>query len=119
MRVLAYILILIGIYALARAGYDEFRGVTGAPVMFGHASYPLIVDLGRIHKKDNPEEFHHALTYHWFYASMLVFAGAIAYIIDRGQEKSDPMSPDSDEHIDEELRKDELDKKETNAKEQH
>ncbi len=39
-------------------------------------------------------------------------------MIDRGQEKNDPMSADSDEKIDEELRKDELDGEKNEQKEQ-
>jgi hypothetical protein len=40
---------------------------------------------------------------------MLLIAGFIAYMIDKGQDRVDPMSSDADENIDEELRKDEID----------
>jgi hypothetical protein len=40
-------------------------------------------------------------------------------MIDKGQDSVDPMSPDSDEKIDDELRKDELDEEMKKEKEQH
>jgi hypothetical protein len=48
---------------------------------------------------------------------MLVIAGVIANVIDRSQEKCDPISPDSDENIDEELRQDESDRRTKKEKE--
>jgi hypothetical protein len=100
MRIISYLIMLAGILLLASAGYDEFRGSTRAPTSrYNPISYTIT-------KTGNPEEFHNAMTYHWFFASMLVVAGVIAYMIDKGQEKSDPMAPDSDENIDDELRQD-------------
>ena len=111
MRIVSYILIAAGILLLASAGYDELRGSTHAPSgRYHRTSYTIT-------KNGNPEEFHDAMTYHWFYASMLLIAGLIAFMIDKGQDKVDPMSPDADENIDEELRRDEMDealKKEKN-----
>lgn len=104
MRIFSYILIALGVLLFASAGYDEFRGSTRSPSgrYTGYSHYSIT-------RQANPEEFRNAMTYHWFYASLLVIAGVIAYTIDKGQEKADPMSSDSDENIDEELRKDELD----------
>ena len=44
-------------------------------------------------------------------------AGVILFMIDRGQEKVDPMSADLNEKIDEELKKDELDGEKNKQKE--
>ena len=105
MRILSYILVAFGVLLFASAGYDEFRGSTRSPSGGGYTGYSHYT----ITKQTDPEQFHNAMTYHWFFAFLLVIAGVIAYLIDKGQEKADPMSSDSDENIDEELRKDELD----------
>lgn len=113
MRVVSYILALVGILLLASAGYDEFRGSTRAPAgRYSHSHYTIT-------KKDQPEEFRNAMTHHWFYASMLLSAGFIAYLIDKGQDRVDPMSSDADENIDDELQKDETDEKMEKEKEKH
>jgi hypothetical protein len=88
MRIVSYILAVVGILLLSSAGYDEFRGSTRAPTgRYSHSHYTIT-------KKDKPEEFHNAMKYHWFYASVLLIAGFIAYMIDKGQERADPLSPD-------------------------
>ena len=107
MRTVSYILVAIGVLLLASAGYDEFRGSTRSPSGGKYTGYSHYT----ITKQAKPEEFHNAMTYHWFYASMLLVGGFIAYLIDKGQDKVDPMSPDADENIDDELRTDEMDEK--------
>jgi hypothetical protein len=113
MRIFSYILVAVGILLLASAGYDEFRGSTRAPT--GRYSYSHYT----ITKNDNPEQFHNAMAYHWFYASMLLIAGFIAYMIDKGQDRVDPTSSDADENIDDELRKDEMDEEIKREKDKH
>jgi len=115
MRILAYILIAVGILLFASAGYDEIRGSTRSPSGGKYTGYTHYT----ITRQADPEQFRNAMTYHWAYASILVAAGVIAYFIDRGQEKSDPMSPDSDKDVDEELRKDELDEQTEKERGQH
>jgi hypothetical protein len=106
MRIIAYILTAIGILSFASAGYDEFRGRTRSPSSryTGHLSHTIT-------RQADPSQFRNAMNYHWFFGGMLTMAGVIAYAIDRGQDKCDPMSGDSDKNIDEELRQDELDEK--------
>jgi hypothetical protein len=111
MRIFSYILVVVGILLLGRAGYDEFRGSTRTPT----SRYSPVSET--VTKDSKPEVFRNAMTYHWFYAFMLLGAGGIAYWIDKGQDKVDPMSPDADENVDEELRKDEMDE-ETKKEEQ-
>ena len=103
MRVFSYILIAVGVLLLISDGLDESRGITHSPSGRRYYSHHIII------KQSAPEEFRNAMTYHWVWSSMLVIAGVIANMIDRSQEKADPMAPDSDENIDEELRQDELD----------
>ena len=50
---------------------------------------------------------------------MLLIAGFIAYMIDKGQDRVDPMSSDADENIDDELRKDEMDEEVKKEKNKH
>jgi hypothetical protein len=112
MRTISYILVVIGILLLALAGYDEFRGSTSTPSSEYDPSETVTKD-------SKPEMFRNAMTYHWFHAFMLLGAGGIAYLIDKGQDKVDPMSPDADENIDKELRKDELDEEMKKKEEPH
>jgi hypothetical protein len=113
MRIFSYILIALGILVLVSAGYDELCGSTRAPSSryTGYAHYTIT-------RQAKPEEFHNAMVVHWMRSFLILLAGVIFFMIDRGQEKVDPMSADSDENIDEELRKDELDGEETKQKEQ-
>jgi hypothetical protein len=104
MRIFSYILIGLGVLLLASAGYDELRGGTRAPSSryTGYSHYAIT-------KQSKPEEFRNAMLVHWSRSFLLLLAGVILFMIDRGEEKADPMSADSDENIDEELRKDEMD----------
>ncbi|HVU26539.1 MAG TPA: hypothetical protein VHG71_02245 [Verrucomicrobiae bacterium] len=86
MRIFSYLLFLVSVLMFASAGYDEHRGVTHIRV---GRSLPEVIT-----KTSNPEDFHNAMVYHWFYAFMVLVAGIVAYMIDRGLEKTDPFSPD-------------------------
>ena len=103
MRIASYFCMAFGIILLACVGYDEYRGITHAPSSryTGHSRYS-------ISKQAKPDEFHNAIVVHLTRSFLLLLAGVILFMIDRGQEKVDPMAPDADENIDEELRKDEL-----------
>jgi hypothetical protein len=115
MRILSYILMAVGIFLLTSDGYDEIHGVTGVPVMFGSGSYPLTFDSEDIIKKDNPETFHDAMVCHWAQASMIAIAGFILFMIDRKQERLDPLSP----NFRGTKALDELDEEMKNEEEQH
>jgi hypothetical protein len=106
MRTASYLLMALGILLLACVGYDEYRGTTHAPSSryTGRSHYP-------ISRQAKPEEFHNAIVVHLTRSLLLLLAGVIMFVIDRGQEKVDPMAPDADENIDEELRQDELDER--------
>jgi hypothetical protein len=47
----------LGIFLLVSDGYDECRGVTNVPWMFGAPSYPLTFDSEDIVKKRQPGNF--------------------------------------------------------------
>lgn len=106
MRIASYFFLAFGILLLASVGYDEYRGITRAPSSryTGYSHYS-------ISKQAKPEEFHNAITVHLTRSFLMLLLGFLAFMIDRGQEKVDPMSPDGDKNIDEELRKDELDER--------
>ena len=116
MRLLSYLLVLAGIYSLAMTGYDAFRGVTGAPVLFGPSNYPIPVDVGHIQKKTNPDIFQGAMAYHWFDASLILVAGVVLFLIDKKQESLDPLSSEFGgtnalDELDEEMRKKEANRR--------
>jgi hypothetical protein len=104
MRIASFFVMAFGILLLACAGYDEYRGITHAPSgrYTDYSNEP-------INKEAKPEEFHNAMIVHFTRSSLFFIAGVILFVIDRGQEKVDPMGPDRDENIDEELRQDDLD----------
>ncbi len=68
--IFSYVLILLGIYLLAIAGYDEWRGVTHKPyVLEGGRRYNQGY-LYRIpvQREQNPELFRQFMTGHWIWA---------------------------------------------------
>lgn len=89
MRIFSYILMVIGILLLANAGYDEFRGNT----RISHGRYTGHYTITR---EASPEKFHDAIVYHTSFALLLLIAGFIACLVDKGQEKADPLSTDTD-----------------------
>jgi hypothetical protein len=101
MCIFSCLLLLVSVLMFASAGNDEYKGITS--IRSGR-SLPEIIT-----KTSNSEQFHNAMTYHWAYACVVLIAGIIVYMIDRGLERADPMTPDVDGNIDVELRRDELD----------
>lgn len=89
--ILSYFLILLGIYLLAAAGYDEFRGITTKPVSLlgehrhgmGHAYLYRIP----VHREQDPELFRQYMTGHWIWAVGIEGAGWILYILCRRNEQ--------------------------------
>jgi hypothetical protein len=87
MRIFSCVILLVSVLMFAKAGYDEYRGVTR--ISAGRNSISEVIT-----RTSKPEQFHNAMTYHWFYASMILMAGIFAYMVENGLEKSDPLSPD-------------------------
>ena len=94
MRVLSYILAIVGLCMLASAGYQEYRGVTTKPVMMGRGS--LSFASGKIVRKSDPEGFHNAMIFHWVFGCLIVASALILHLIIRGQDRTDPLSPNFD-----------------------
>jgi len=86
MRLFSYLLVLVGILMFASAGYDEYQGTTS--IKAGRSIREVVK------KASQPESFRGAMAYHWYYAFAVLMAGIIVYMIDRGLERADPMSPD-------------------------
>lgn len=89
MKILAYLLIVLGSIQLAIIGYDELRGVTSSP---GDGS-PTVLP-GDIHKQSDPEGFHNAIVCHSYYALAPLFLGILMVVVEKRMDKSDPESPD-------------------------
>jgi hypothetical protein len=89
-RIAAYIFLAFGIFLLASAGYDQFRGSTR--VSSGRYTRHYTVT-----REASPEKFHDAMTYHWAFGALLLVGGVVIYSIDKRQEESDPLSPDHDD----------------------
>ena len=89
MRIVSYFFMVVGMLLLASAGYDEYRGTTHAPSgrYSGYTHYS-------ISKQGRPEEFHNAMIVHLSRSLLLLLAGIVLFMIDRGQERADPLSPD-------------------------
>jgi hypothetical protein len=84
MRVLPYILIVLGIYLLVRAGYQEFRGSTTRPMMYLPFSKRSLLEHRhnnaylfsiRVFKINNPKLFREFMETHWIYAILVEIAG--------------------------------------------
>jgi hypothetical protein len=88
MRVLSYILIALGIYLLAAAGYDEYRGITGKPLAFGTRRRHNSVHLYRmrVSKVETPQLFRQFMTTHWMYATLIAGLGCVLFLADRNSE---------------------------------
>jgi hypothetical protein len=84
-RLPSFVLILLGVYLLAAAGYDEYRGVTTKPVSpltgfhrrgMGHAYLYRIP----VHREQDPKLFREYMTGHWIWAVGIESVGWILYI---------------------------------------
>jgi hypothetical protein len=71
--IFSYVLIVLGIYLLAAAGYDEFRGITRRPILLtdfhrrgtmGHAYLHRVP----VRRQQNPELFRQFMMGHWIWA---------------------------------------------------
>ena len=88
MRVVAYILIVIGLIFLVDAAYDEYRGVAAAhsPGRGGR--------LYVINRADDPNQFRNLMAYQWLRGPLALFGGFIILGFCRRADRLDPFSPD-------------------------
>jgi hypothetical protein len=91
-RIIASVLILLGIYLLIHAGYQEIRGDTVRPWEYmpfsrdwvldhHHSSYPFKI---HVLKANNPERFREFMNTHWFWAALIEAVGWYALIPRQG-----------------------------------
>jgi len=86
-RALSYILIALGIYLLASAGYDEVRGSTTKPAtLMGKRSNTAYLYSLHLLKENNPELFRKFMATHWVYASVVEVAGGILFLRNKKQD---------------------------------
>jgi hypothetical protein len=80
--VLSYVLIVLGIYLLAAAGYDEYRGATTRPATFHRRGMlrTSYVNHILVHRIQNPDLFHKFMIVHWIWAVGIEGIGWVLYI---------------------------------------
>jgi hypothetical protein len=85
MRAISYILILLGIYLLVTATYDEFRGITRKPAtLMRRARYnPAYLYRIPVRQEQNPELFRQFMEIHWLYAAGFEGAGLVLWLRNR------------------------------------
>ena len=83
---LAYILLLVGLCAVADNAYEEHRASRG------DAGYVLVDD--DLVNRRSPEGFRNAMTVRWVSAALIVLVGASLFVVARRQDRLDPLSPD-------------------------
>jgi len=67
--IVSYILILVGIYLVVTAGYDEVRGVTHKPyALGGRRNNQAYLYRIPVHREQNPELFGQFMLGHWIWA---------------------------------------------------
>jgi hypothetical protein len=86
MRALSYILVVLGIYLLASASYQEYHGRTFKPATLLPAkATSRSANRGYLYsisvlKSQNPELFHQFIVTHWIYAGVVEVAGCILFM---------------------------------------
>jgi hypothetical protein len=85
--VISSILIVLGIYLLSSAAYDEFRGTTTIPAMHvdkrHNAEY---LHFSPLLKMNEPGLFREFMMTHWIYASLVEVTGCILYLRSKNQD---------------------------------
>jgi hypothetical protein len=87
MRAVSYILMVLGIYLLASAAYQEIHGITTRPYKYLPFSRDAILESDyvdhsyqfsiQVLKKNNPQRFREFMEAHWLWASLIEAAGVV------------------------------------------
>lgn len=81
MRIWSIILMVLGIYLLAHAAYDEYSGTTHQPVILSRHRYYSAYLYRRVCRKDQtPDVFRRFMTTHWIYAGLIGGIGVALFI---------------------------------------
>ena len=94
MRLISYILVLVGFCILCAAGYNQYRGIASDPSRWGGSGAAL--GERKILKQENPKEFQNAMVIHWALAFVILSAGVFLNRSIRREERLYPFSPDFD-----------------------
>jgi hypothetical protein len=94
MRLLSFILVILGLWLLCVAGYQQYRGVTTEPAILVEERLAGIVKDGEILKQRDPDDFRTAMTFHWLFGVVSTLSGIGLYLSVRRRERLDPFSPD-------------------------
>jgi len=94
MRLLSYMLLILGIWLLGKAAYQQYRGITTMPAVTVREQLTGIVKSGKIERQKDPDDFRLAMTLHWFFGIVSAFAGMGLYQHIRKAERLYPFSPD-------------------------
>jgi hypothetical protein len=87
-RIIAPILIILGIIFVATNIRDEQRGVTTVYAPAGRSyNHQVVV------RAEKPEEFQNAMKYQWLRAFAPIFLGAVGVHLCRRADRLDPFSP--------------------------
>ncbi|MES2569019.1 MAG: hypothetical protein V4710_03070 [Verrucomicrobiota bacterium] len=93
-RIIAYSLILLGVFLLGDAAYDEHRGIAGAAspdgLLTGVSSHPPNV----VKQAEDPQGFRDLMLYQWVRAPLALCAGLFILGLCRRADRIDPFSPD-------------------------
>jgi hypothetical protein len=84
-RILALMLIVLGLYLLGSAGYDEYRGMTTLPETLAHGgrgghSNSRYLYRRLVYRQYDPERFRKYMLTHWLYASVIEVAACVFYL---------------------------------------
>jgi hypothetical protein len=85
MRMLAYILIVLGIYLFAGVLYQEYHGRTFKPLALQLKATGVSANRGYLYsipvlRDQNPELFHQFMMTHWIYAAVVEVVGWVLYL---------------------------------------
>jgi hypothetical protein len=94
MRIFALVLVALGSYLAAGAGYDEYHGITTKPAgPWGgrSASHYNSAYLNSLHvaRDINPPLFQEFMTVHWAYAIFIGASGCVLYARNKPDKRAD------------------------------
>ena len=95
MRALSVLLLLLGLYLVGSAAYDEYRGLTHKPGIVWHYRWTkAYLYKINVRRSEDPDRFHEFMVAHWIYAGLTATAGGLLFI------KARISRPDYDDDCD-------------------
>lgn len=87
MKIVAYIVLLIGVVALVDAGMEQMSG--HAKAMSPGRSF----HINEANREEHPEEYRNLMSYQWIRAATIMGAGVCLISLIRKADRLDPFSP--------------------------